>query len=90
MSKLGVPLFAVRPGELSGRVSGGCFTCVDDASAQELCESRGGRPGLPVPNKPDGFSSGRKATLERCSGLRVRKSSQLSALVFTTSSLTLK
>ena len=33
---------------------------------------------------------GRKATLERCIGLRVRKSSQLSALVFTTSSLTLK
>ena len=27
----------------------------------ELCESRGGRPGLPVPNKPDGFC-GRKAT----------------------------
>ena len=22
--------------------------------AQELCESRGGRPGLPVPNKPGG------------------------------------
>ena len=30
--------------------------------AQQLCESRGGRPGLPVPNKPDGFC-GRKATL---------------------------
>ena len=29
---------------------------------QELCESRGGRPGLPVPNTPDGFC-GRKATL---------------------------
>ena len=27
---------------------------------QELCESRGGRPGLPVPNKPYGFC-GRKA-----------------------------
>ena len=27
-------------------------------------ESRGGRPGLPVPNKPDGFC-GRKATLNR-------------------------
>ena len=23
--------------------------------AQKLCESRGGRPGLPVPNKPYGF-----------------------------------
>ena len=29
---------------------------------QELCESRGGRPGLPVPNSPYGFC-GRKATL---------------------------
>ena len=28
--------------------------------AQELCESRGGRPGLPVPNNPDDFC-GRKA-----------------------------
>ena len=31
--------------------------------AQELCESRGGRRGLPVPNKPPGFC-GRKATLK--------------------------
>ena len=31
--------------------------------AQELCESRGGRPGLPVPNSPYGFC-GRKATFE--------------------------
>ena len=28
--------------------------------AQELCESRGGRPRLPVPNKPNDFG-GRKA-----------------------------
>ena len=28
-----------------------------------LCESRGGRPGLPVPNKPDSFC-GRKAALK--------------------------
>ena len=28
-----------------------------------LCESRGGRPGLPVRNKRDGFC-GRKATLK--------------------------
>ena len=28
-----------------------------------VCETRGGRPGLPVPNKPDGFC-GRKATLK--------------------------
>ena len=32
------------------------------ARAQELCESRSGRPGLPVPNKPYGFC-GHKATL---------------------------
>ena len=32
--------------------------------AQELCESRGDRPGLPVPNTPDGFC-GCKATLKR-------------------------
>ena len=31
--------------------------------AQELCESRGGRPGLPVPNKSYVFC-GRKATFE--------------------------
>ena len=24
-------------------------------NAQELCESQDGHPGLPVPNKPDGF-----------------------------------
>ena len=33
-----------------------------DVRAQELCESRGGRPGLPVPNSPYG-PCGRKATL---------------------------
>ena len=31
--------------------------------AQELCESGGGRPGLPVPNSPYGLC-GRKATLK--------------------------
>ena len=31
--------------------------------SQELCESRGGRPGLPVANSPYGLC-GRKATLE--------------------------
>ena len=30
--------------------------------AQELCESRGGRPGLPVPSSPYGLD-GRKATM---------------------------
>ena len=34
--------------------------------AQELCERRGGCPGLPVPDSPYGLSdSGRKATLKR-------------------------
>ena len=47
--------------ELGGRGGGLCFSkgWVKDAMwcslsterAQELCESRGGRPGLPVPNK---------------------------------------
>ena len=31
---------------------------------QELCESRGGRPGIPFPNKPYGFC-GHKATLKQ-------------------------
>ena len=30
---------------------------------QERCKSHGGRPGLPIPNKPDGFC-GRKPTLK--------------------------
>ena len=33
--------------------------------AQELCESRGARPELPVPNYPSGLC-GRKATLNSC------------------------
>ena len=36
--------------------------------AQELCESRGGRPGLAVLNEPSGFR-GRKAILNRASAL---------------------
>ena len=32
--------------------------------AQELCESRSGRPGLPVPNKPYSLC-GRQATLKQ-------------------------
>ena len=35
--------------------------------APELCGSRGGRPGLPVPNNPYGLC-GRKATLNQSSG----------------------
>ena len=38
--------------------------------AQELCDSRGGRPGLPVPNSPYGLC-GRKATLNLHSYLGV-------------------
>ena len=40
-------------------------------SAQELCESRGGRPGLPVPNSPYGLC-GRKATFELESATELR------------------
>ena len=38
--------------------------CEDQLGVQELCERGGGRPGLPVAKKPDGFC-GRKATLKR-------------------------
>ena len=38
-------------------------TLEHSARAQELCESRGGRPGRPVPNSPYGLC-GRKTTLE--------------------------
>ena len=37
---------------------------MDTSRAQNLCESRDDRPGLPVPNKPYGFC-GRKATLNQ-------------------------
>ena len=37
--------------------------------AQELCQSQGGRPELPVPNSPDGLC-GRKATLNLREGER--------------------
>ena len=40
--------------------------------AQELCESRGGRPGLPVPNSPDGLC-GRKETLNFTEKVRVQE-----------------
>ena len=36
----------------------------EEAQSSGLCESRGGRPGLPVPNKPT-VKCGRKATLQR-------------------------
>ena len=40
------------------------YLLTDLSRAQELCESRGGLPGHPVPNKPDGFC-GRKAPLNQ-------------------------
>ena len=36
----------------------------EERRVQEMCKSQGGRPGLPVPNKPDA-SCGNKATLKR-------------------------
>ena len=39
------------------------------ARTQELCESRGGRPGLPAPNSPHGHC-GRQATVEEEVGSR--------------------
>ena len=40
-----------------------CLVCMCGQSrVQELCESRGGHPGLPVPNSPYGLC-GHKATL---------------------------
>ena len=39
--------------------------------ARELCERRGGRPGLPVPNSPYGLC-GRKATFELESATELR------------------
>ena len=41
------------------------FTYLHCGRPPELCECRGGRPGIPVPNSPDGLLiSGRKATLK--------------------------
>ena len=40
------------------------YLFTDLSRAQELYESRGGLPGLRVPNKPDGFC-GRKAALNQ-------------------------
>ena len=56
------------PAEAAGKFSSPKSTfCADSyfgirsAGAQEVCESRGGRPGLPVPSSPYGLC-GRKAT----------------------------
>ena len=52
--------------------TGGLYSWRSDqfrCRGQDLCESRGGRPGLPVPNSPYGLC-GHKATLK----LTVRES----------------
>ena len=53
--------------------------------AQELCESRGGRPGLPVPNSAYGLC-GRKATLN-CSIKELRRCVKVEADVLGSPSL---
>ena len=53
----------------------------EDGRAQELCESRGGRPGLPVLDKPHGFC-GRKATLNQSSLCRLGKRIELPVGIF--------
>ena len=52
---------------------------------QELCEGRGGRPGLLVPNRPYGLC-GRKATLN-CSISEVRSCVKVEVVVLGSSSL---
>ena len=47
--------------------------------AQELCEIRGGSPGLFVPKKPDGFC-GRKASLKTNESNRLSSRPSLTAL----------
>ena len=47
--------------------------------AQELCESRGGRPGLPVPNNPYGLC-GRKAALKKIEILLLLQNELISKL----------
>ena len=66
----GTPRAAVRA---AVSAAGGCDLCnlpvkalassISRCRPQELCESRGDRPGLPVCNKPDGFRE-RKAKFE--------------------------
>ena len=61
---------AAEEGKNAGRKLDRCvfkrWSCTVNALsiAQEVCESRGGRPGLSAPNKPHGFC-GRKATLNQ-------------------------
>ena len=63
-----------------------CSRCAR-ARGQELCESRGGRPGLPVPNNPYGFC-GRKIPLNLNSA-RVRAQELCESEVAVPSSLSL-
>ena len=44
--------------------------------AHKLCESRGGRPGLPVPNKPYGLCE-RKATLNQLTRIEMFRAQEL-------------
>ena len=77
----GTPRAAVRT---AVSAAGGCDLCnlpvkalassISRCRPQELCESRGDRPGLPVYNKPDGFC-GHKATFEEEEDLTVSDSS---------------
>ena len=57
----------------------------EENRAQELCESRGGRPGLPVPNNPYRLC-GRKATLN-CSISELRSCGKVEADVLDSTSL---
>ena len=57
----GKKLVACREEDLKKKVH---YFVLRIVRSRELCESRGGRPGLPVPNIPYGLC-GRKATLEK-------------------------
>ena len=59
-------LESYNPGVRIPALKGQRLLAVTQSSAQELCERRGGRPGLTVPNGPYGLC-GRKATLNLCS-----------------------
>ena len=54
--------------ETNGRSNKRHYRTIPLLGVQELCESRGGRPGLPVPNKPDGICR-RKATLKQTNSI---------------------
>ena len=64
LCSVGAAVHPNKPCGLCGRKATLNLNTVERDRAQELCESRGGRPGLPVPNKPCGFC-GLKAALNR-------------------------